>query len=406
LEANFDKSIAFTVSIDISSGPVRPRPRREDFRRAGNYWIADLSERLRGPIRRVGLGLSGGIPPSPPRQWRKGLILGPSHIGDVLYNTASLPALRAGLPDCEWSYAVSEASAEVLRGNPHLHEVIPLDDSGAFPARLARHRAALASHHFDVAIAYASGSSWQDLTLAAFLGIPNRVGYVHKGFSGLVTHPVSLRCPQPFPAYFRDLVSQISGRPAEDISSLRPLVYPDAEHDRAVDQVGARLGIDWNKQPILACSVTSRQPSGIWPQENFLQCLHAIRRGVACTVVYLGAKSDEMALNHLAGQTGADSFVVAGNLDLRAVVALLRRCRAALTTDSGPRHLANAAGLPVVFVRNIGFRAEEAGAYCETDHDMAPRELELVLPAQQAAAWAQIDPQAVGEEVVRLLRRG
>jgi heptosyltransferase-2 len=393
------------VTISLPSSLADPRPRRRDFRRRSNYLVAWLSEELRGSIRRAARRRAHGVAPTAPGEWREGLILGPAHIGDVLYNTASLPALRAGLPNCRWTYLASGASAEVLEGNPHLSRVLAIDDSGGFRAYLARARGELARYHFDVAIAYAVGSSWRDLSLAALAGIPNRVGYVHKGFSGLVTHPVSLHFPQPFPAYFRDLVGQIAENAQAGATSLRPLVYLKAEHEAAVDRISSQRGLDWGKQPVLACAVTTRQRSGTWPPEDFLASIQAVRRQAPCTVVYLGAKSDAAELDRLAAQTGPDTFVLAGELGLLAVVALLRRCRAALTGDSGARHLANAAGVPVVFVRNIANRAVETGAYCETEHDMAPPGVECVLPAREGSVWAKINPQDVTGKVVELLRR-
>jgi ADP-heptose:LPS heptosyltransferase len=246
-------------------------------------------------------------------------------------------------------------------------------------------------------------SAWRELAFAAGHGIPNRVGYVYKGFSGLVTHPAAIRVHQPFPAYFRDLVCQLTGAPLASISSLRPHVYPTAAHEQAVEAFRARRGFDWNGPPILACAVTSRQPSGVWPQDSFLEAILQVRQQVRCTVIYFGAESDAADLQRLAERTGPNAHVLAGELDLASVVMLLRRCRAALTTDSGGRHLANAAGTPVVFVRNILFRREEAGAYCDTDHDLAPPDLERVPPDQQAGAFTRISPAMVAQEVARLL---
>jgi heptosyltransferase-2 len=386
------------------SARLRPWPRREYFRRKRNYYLAALSEFFRAPLRSYCLSLTGGVAPSPPGQWRSGIIIGPSHIGDVLYNTAALPALRAGLPDCRWSYLVSGPSAEVLQGNPFLERVITIkDDSDGFRPWLKRCRAALAPYHFDAALAYTVGSPWRELGLAASLGIPNRAGYVNKGFSGLVTHPVSIHFPQPFPHYFRDLVCTLTGQPSEVVPSLRPLVYPGPEDEAAADRLAGKIGIEWEKQPVLACWVTSRQPTGMWPPEQFLKTIRHVREKVRCTVVYLGAKSDAEQLRRLAAETpGGDVFVIAGELNLRAVVALLRRCRLALTTDSGSRHLANAAGIPVFFVRNLSSRQIETGTYCATDHDMSPMDLEMLNAEEQAAAFRKIDPAKVGDEIVRL----
>ena len=340
--------------------------------------------------------------PSPPHTWRNGLIIGPCHIGDVLYNTASLPALREGLPDCQWSYAVTGVSAQVLEGNPHLKEVISIP---GFGPELKRSRAILAAYNFDVVLAYTSAPPVGEMRLALQSGIPNRIGYVHKGFSGLITHPVALHFPQPYPAYFRDLVSQLTGPRATPNPSLRPLVYLLPGDEAAAGQAATRLGLDWAGPPVLACAVTSRQPSGMWPQEQFLKTIQYVREREACTVVYTGAKSDAAQLQRLAERTGPNAFVLAGELELLPLVAFLRRCRAALAPDSGARHLANAAGIPVVFLRNLFTRKIETGAYCDTDHDMSPPELEMVEPAEQAAAFAAIDPAAVGEELLQQLRR-
>jgi ADP-heptose:LPS heptosyltransferase len=392
------------VSVNLPASLSKPYPRRKDFRAASNYLLATLSEQLRGPLRWSSRQMSRGVPPTSPQQWRKGILLGPSHIGDVLYNTPALPTLRAGLPDCAWTYMVSGPSSQVLQGNPYLDEVISMDESASFWAWMARGRDVLSNHHFDVVIAYGIGSSWRDLSLAILSGIPNRVGYVHKGFSGLVTHPISICFPQPFPAYFRDLVCQLLQQQPESIPSLKPLVYPQPEHDHAVNHLSTRLGLEWGKQPVLACAVTSRQPWGVWPQEKFLKTVQYVREHENCTVVYFGAKADADKLHSLAAHTGSDTFVLAGELDLLSMVAFLHRCNVALTSDSGPRHLANAAGLPVVFIRNITFPQEEAGPYCETDHDMVPKSLELIAPPEQSTTFAKIEPADVGERIIDLLR--
>lgn len=385
------------MTVTLPPNLSQPSLRREDFRRASNYGFAAGSEMLRGPMRRVARRLAGGKAPTAPETWRNGLVIGPDHIGDVLYNTASLPALKAGLPECRWTCLASDPAAQALRGNPHLKEIISYDhqDKVAF----------LRSFDFDVAIAYAVGSSWSDLWLATRAGIPNRVGYVHKGFSGLVTHPVAIRFPQPFPAYFRDLVSQITGQPFGLHHSLQPLVDASPESDREADQALRQLGLDVTRQPVLACSVTSRQLSGIWPAEKYLETILQVRRQVPCTVLYLGSRADQACLTGLAARTGPESFALAGDLDLPAVVSLLRRCHAALTTDSGSRHLANAAGIPVVFPRNLSNRKIETGVYCETEIDVAPEHLELLNREEQAASFAQIDPAQVAAKVIDLLRR-
>jgi ADP-heptose:LPS heptosyltransferase len=377
----------------------RPWPRRADFRRWHNYGAAGLSEVVAEPLRRAARWWVGA-PTTAPTTWRRGLILGPDHIGDVLFNTPSLPYLRAGLPGCEWTFLTSPAGADVLRGNPHLARVLIDERDG--PGR-AGFEERLRSFHFDVAIAYGRGATWREQAFALRLKIPNRVGYIYKGFSGLVTFPVPMAGLRPYPFYFRDLVTQIISEPAKPPDDLRPLVYPKPEDETAAAALAHRLGLDRSPEPILACAVTSRQPSGVWPPDKFLETVRWVRKRRPGPVVYIGAPGDRGVLERLAAMTGQEAVVVAGELALPATVCLLRRCAVALTSDSGLRHLAHAARIPVVFVRNLATREIEAGSYGPTDFDLTPPGIESLSRATDAEAFARIHPDLVGEKVLELL---
>jgi ADP-heptose:LPS heptosyltransferase len=64
------------------------------------------------------------------------------------------------------------------------------------------------------------------------------------------------------------------------------------------------------------------------------------------------------------------------------LAALMKRCTLVITKDSGPRHLANAVGIPVVFFRSLAHRRAEAAIYCDTEIDVCPAG-ELLAPPEQ-----------------------
>lgn len=99
---------------------------KKSFQRKGNYWLAAASEAL-GPVLRAWAETRAGAP-SAPESWRKGLLLGAGHIGDVLYRTGSLPDLARAFPQCRWFFAAPWPAREVLGGNPFLAGVVPLRD--------------------------------------------------------------------------------------------------------------------------------------------------------------------------------------------------------------------------------------------------------------------------------------
>ena len=49
----------------------------------------------------------------------------------------------------------------------------------------------------------------------------------------------------------------------------------------------------------------------------------------------------------------------------------MKRCSLVFCPDSGPRHIANAVGTPVVFVRNLFSDRVETGSYCSNEWDLA-----------------------------------
>ncbi len=70
-----------------------------------------------------------------------------------------------------------------------------------------------------------------------------------------------------------------------------------------------------------------------------------------------------------------------------------------LTTDSGPRHIANAAGVPVFFFRNLRSDPVETGAYLDTETDFCPPTLWLD-PARHAAILSAIAPERVAAAIM------
>ncbi len=95
---------------------------------------------------------------------------------------------------------------------------------------------------------------------------------------------------------------------------------------------------------------------------------------------------------------------MAGDLRLLPLACFLQRCAVVLCPDSGPRHLANAVGTPVVFVRNIAVGKVETGVYCETEIDVAPG-LERVSLSKQQTAFAMLTPESVASRVALFLYR-
>ena len=373
---------------------------RKQFRDSRRYRVAVASEVVAPVLRIVARAVSRSAAASP-SQWRTGVIFGNGHIGDVLYRTCSLDLLKRGLPDCEWSYVTTPSAAEALTNNPSLAAVLPwsLDaDTQALAPGWHRH---LAERRFDVALCSENVAHHHALLLALKLGIPNRVAFTQKGLSGLVTEAVQLPESMSRPAQFRYLVRQITR--LQDTAALRPRLFPSVSDTNAAESEWARLKLN-DAEFVIACSVTTRQTIGDFPPGLFIDILRrALDIAPAARVVLAGSAGDRPLLNSMAQELDGRAAVSAGVLSVLGYGAMLQRCAVFIGADSGPRHLANAAGIPVFFVRNMGTSEIEAGAYCPTETDIAPAG-EYLSPNAMRSALDDVDRYAVATALVSAAR--
>lgn len=372
------------------------------FRTRRKLWLARASE-LAAPVLRSGARLFARDEPTAPAAWRKGLIIGHNHIGDVLYRSCSLEPLQRLLPDCRWSYLTTQGSADILANNPYLDEVLPVntgEDSWSFSKGGF---SALRARSFDVALCTNSLRHHPDLSVAVALRIPNRVAYSGKGMSGLITHPVELDFPSPYPSYFRAMVANVGG--VEPDWPLRPRVFP-SDADFAEAEAAWREFEFSESRPVLACTATTRQGSGNVSPQLVLSILAHARDEIEFDVALCGAPEDREQLTDLAKKLPFTVRVLAGRLRLLPFAAFLGKCAALLTVDSGPRHIGNAVGLPVIFTRNLFQHRIETGKYCETETDLISGDSELLTAAEVERLARNFPISSAAKKVADAIRSG
>ncbi len=379
---------ALTKPYASASSAEMRWPDRKTFRSFSKYLLACASE-IAAPVLRT--RLAHLPPPMPPEKWRKGLLMGASHIGDILYRSCALGPLAEAFPGCEWHILAPSAAGEVIRHHSGVRKIHPFDvDAGRFEVLL--------TERYDVAVCYDVGTYFAPLRLAVRLGIPNRVAYAHKGFSAWVTHPVSIRWPQPFPAYFRDLVADLA-RPSEAIS-LRPAVTLSAEDKSTGTAAAQALGFAPG-QPWLACFPLSRQPGTADASAKVFEILAAYERlNPAVGTVLLGAPDEMAALTSAKTLHQLRAKILSPALPVRSLVAFLQHPQAVLCADSGPRHLANAAECPVFFVRNLASNAIETGVYLDSETDLSPPDFGGLAPEARRPVLESIDADSAAVKIV------
>jgi lipopolysaccharide heptosyltransferase II len=288
------------------------------------------------------------------------LLVRPRLIGDVLLTTPAIGALRRRFPDARLTYVVEPLAAPVLGSNPHLAQIIVLEERRGL-RRLAEDLAVasrLRKQAFDVAIDMHGGprSGW--LTFASHARM--RVGYDVSGRRWMYTHVV----PRP-----RGYGPRHSVRNQWDL--LAPvdahLGEPDPETDRlempvteaAVRSVKARLQALQvaDDAAVIVVHVGAGNEFRRWPAASFAEVVAALgdadpRR----EILVAGSAGDMDAIDRVVARaralapTAASRIVPAAGWTLPELRALMEMSALFIGGDSGPMHIAAASDVPIVAV--------------------------------------------------------
>jgi hypothetical protein len=220
--------------------------------------------------------------------------------------------------------------------------------------------------------------------------------------SGLITYPIALDFPNPYPVYFRSFVAQLTRQRSD--SPVVPKVYPKDQHHREAERVRAEAGFAGDR-PVLACTVSTRQGTGALSPRLFVAIIEAAREHADFGVALCGDTSERQRLTAIASTLSFDAKVLAGQLSVLGFAAFTGSCAALLSPDSGPRHLGNAMGTPVFFTRNLSQLAVETGKYCGSETDVVPAGFELMEPDAVREVEKAVDVKNAGRLIADAIRR-
>lgn len=280
-------------------------------------------------------------------------------IGDVVFTTPAVHAVRRRFPGATIVYLVEPVAAPVVAGNPHIDDVLVIRHTRGLTRlgddlRLARR---LHTMRFDVAVDFHGGprSAWFTWATRA----PVRVGYDVAGRTWMYTHVVH----RPRVLRGRHSVEN----QWELLNAWDPAfgLHPNPDDDRvempstpsARASVAARLAAA--RVPAGACvivlHVSAGNPFRRWPESSFAELAAGLTRGSDDRwILATGGPSDRSAVarvvessRRLAG-AAADRIVDAEGLSLEELRALFDRASLFIGGDSGPLHVAATSDVAVV----------------------------------------------------------
>jgi lipopolysaccharide heptosyltransferase II len=313
------------------------------------------------------LGMRRGTPAAELAQMQRLLVLRLDQIGDVVMTAPLLRELRRNAPHARITLVVKPEMLALMSICPYVDEVLAFD--WHIPSRFLgfpRRRRALLfcltqlwRQRFDLAIIPRWDVDWYCQTfLAYFSGSRRRIGYsedvnpikqVHnRGYDRLLTQALHQNAPVHEVERSLDILRVLGGT----VSQTNLEVWTTSADDNWAQ---SRLG-DTNMkedvredQPLIAFGpFAGNSVLKQWPSDNFAALGRRLINMFGGRIVILGSAGDQDSAQQLCEAIGPGTVNLAGQCSLPQTVALLKHCTLYIGNDSGPMHLASAAGIPIV----------------------------------------------------------
>lgn len=271
----------------------------------------------------------------------KFLLVRMGSMGDIIHALPAAAALRDTFPAAQIDWAVDPRWMRLLKNNPDLTRVIPVDRRS--PAGLLGTLKAVRSPRHTCAIDFQA--LYKSALLAFFSRAPRRIGftgsYAREGLASILyTEHHNPRGPHKVD---HNLTLAFAAGAQKPQSVRFPLIVEPEDAYVAAQEL-ARHGLD----AFFVLNPGGGWVSKCWPAERYGELHRQLisRFGPWRGVITFGPGEENLARAVI--RAAGNPAPVALPLAPGPLMALLRRARFVVSADTGPLHLASALGAPVV----------------------------------------------------------
>jgi heptosyltransferase-1 len=277
-----------------------------------------------------------------------------SAIGDVVQTLPALEAIKKLYPDSEITWVVEEAAAGVLEGHPLIDRLLvsrrkvwmrslrnPFTASRGI-GDIFRFIRGLRSIRYDIAI------DFQGLLKSGMLiGLARATRKI--GFDR--TRELSyLFLNERLPAY--DIEKHALERyleVARYLGARDPSSACTLPIESEVSAIRKKIEVmNLQGRPLIAVNPVARWVTKLWPERNFAELADRLVKEKNAVVIFTGSPEDRAVNDRIISRMSETAMNWAGETTLKELAALASLTSLFITTDTGPMHLAAAAGAKVL----------------------------------------------------------
>jgi ADP-heptose:LPS heptosyltransferase len=268
------------------------------------------------------------------------LLLNRIHIGDCIFTTPAIRALRDAYPDAWIVAAVPHAHADLLRFNPCIDALIwrPVRNwwrKWEFVREVRRQQ-------FDLIVSFQEKSVFYGLT-AWYAGARQTLSLQHWRTRRFYQRTV------PWPHHLHRIERYLTLAAAVGATAGSPhteLHVGAANHERA-EAILRERGVG-PREPIVGLNPGSTEAERRWPPERFAAVGDRLAEVAGARILLFGGRGDRAMTSEIARLMTTPAINLAGETGLLESAALMERLDVFISGDTGPLHMAAALGTSVV----------------------------------------------------------
>jgi len=273
------------------------------------------------------------------------LIVEVNWLGDVLFSTPFIRAVRNNFPDAFIACMIVPGVRDVLEGNPHINEIITYNvgANGSSPMQDLRENIKfvkiLKAYNFDTV--FFLHRSFTRTLLCCLAGIPERIGYYTLKRAFLLTK--RFKASQALSLHRARFYLRLAERVGLKID------------EKGCDFFVDKKDLEWAKgvkagQKTVVLNPGANWLPKRWPKENFIEFgkLILLKFGDNVKIIITGSSKDLDLGQQINSGLSGKAVVLCGELSLKQSAAIFKTADLVVSADSGPLHIAVSVGAKAV----------------------------------------------------------
>jgi len=273
---------------------------------------------------------------------KKILVVSVNWLGDSIFSLPVFENLKRACPDSYIGVVAPGYLKEIYQACPAVDAFYALSDRAFFKNVAGKWEIvrSLKKESFQQAIFLHRSFT---KTLICWLGgIPERIGYRRAKSNGLLTHAVEP--VDPGTVHRADYYAGVLAGAGIPVPVKKYRIVIPQEAAEQAQRILQDLGI--SRQAYVCMHTSANWDPKRWPQGHFARLADMLIKENDLKILFTGSNKDSGLIRQIISLMRASkaAFSLAGKTSLLTLAALARSARCVISADSGPLHLAAAAG--------------------------------------------------------------